>query len=99
MSASWISGGGGALNPMTGDFLGGPVVKTPHFHCRGCGCDSWSGTKILHALRRGQRFFKKCGDRCLIMVKKGNSAHRYTGEGLVEMGEEIGGRCPQARDY
>ena len=23
------------------DFLGGPVVKTPHFQCRGCGFDPW----------------------------------------------------------
>ena len=25
------------------DFPGGPVVKTPHFHCRGCRFDPWSG--------------------------------------------------------
>ena len=25
------------------DFPGGPVVKTPRFHCRGCGFDPWSG--------------------------------------------------------
>ena len=24
-----------------GDFSGGPVVKTPHFHCRGHGFDPW----------------------------------------------------------
>ena len=23
------------------DFPGGPVVKTPHFHCRGRGFDPW----------------------------------------------------------
>ena len=27
------------------DFPGGPVVKTPCFHCRGCGFILW-GTKI-----------------------------------------------------
>ena len=27
----------------TGDFPGGPVVKTPHFHCRGCRFDPLSG--------------------------------------------------------
>ena len=30
---------------LIGDFVGGPVVKTPHFHCRGHGVDPW-GTKI-----------------------------------------------------
>ena len=25
------------------DFPGGPVVKSPHFHCRGCQFDPWSG--------------------------------------------------------
>jgi len=25
------------------DFASGPVVKTPRFHCRGCGFSSWSG--------------------------------------------------------
>ena len=25
------------------DFPGGPVVKTAHFHCRGCRFDPWSG--------------------------------------------------------
>ena len=25
------------------DFLGGPVVKNPHFHCRGHGFSPWSG--------------------------------------------------------
>ena len=25
------------------DFSGSPVVKTPHFHCRGRGFDPWSG--------------------------------------------------------
>ena len=26
-----------------GDFPGGPVVKTPHFHCTGRGFDPWPG--------------------------------------------------------
>ena len=25
------------------EFPGGPVVRTPHFHCRGHGLHSWSG--------------------------------------------------------
>ena len=28
---------------MPGDFPGGPVVRTPSFHCRGRGFDPWSG--------------------------------------------------------
>ena len=35
------------------DFPGGPVVKTPHFHCRGFGFHPWSG--ILHALLHGRK--------------------------------------------
>ena len=27
----------------SGDFLGGPVVKILHFHCRDCRFDSWLG--------------------------------------------------------
>ena len=30
-------------NPTTGDFPGGPVVKTQHSQCRGPGFNPWSG--------------------------------------------------------
>ena len=33
----------GSQNKPSGDFAGGPVVKTLGFHCRGCGFDSWLG--------------------------------------------------------
>ena len=36
--------------PRTGNFLGGSVVKTLRFHCRGHGFDPWAGTKIPHAM-------------------------------------------------
>ena len=42
------------------DFLGGLVIKTPRFHCRGLQFDPclvW-GTKIPHALRCGQKVKK-----------------------------------------
>ena len=29
-------------------FPGGPVVKTPHSQCRGCGSDLGQGTKTPH---------------------------------------------------
>ena len=32
-----------ALKGMIRDFLGHPVVKTPHFQCQGYGFDLWSG--------------------------------------------------------
>ena len=32
-----------------GDYPGGPVVKIPCFHCRGCGFDPNQGSKIPHA--------------------------------------------------
>ena len=38
------------------DFPGGPVVKTLHFHCRGCGFDPWSG-KMPHGMAK--KFKKK----------------------------------------
>ena len=31
------------LKPLLWDFLGGPVVRTLWFRCRGLGFDSWSG--------------------------------------------------------
>ena len=37
------------LKRHKGDFPGGPVVKTPHFHSRGTGSVPGRGTKILHA--------------------------------------------------
>ena len=42
-----------------GGFPGGPVVRTPHFHCRGPGSIPGQGTKILQAERRGKKKKKK----------------------------------------
>ena len=42
-----------------GDFPGGPVVKTLHFHRRGCGFDPRSGTKIPPTAQRGQKTNKQ----------------------------------------
>ena len=36
------------------DFLGGPVVKTPHFHFPNMGLIPGQVTKILQAVRSGQ---------------------------------------------
>ena len=33
------------------NFSGGPVVKTLHFHCSGCGFDPWSG-KMPHGMAK-----------------------------------------------
>ena len=47
-----------ALSPLlklpVGDAPGGPVVRTPRFHCRGQGFDPKQGTKIqrLHSVAR-----------------------------------------------
>ena len=38
-----------------GDYPGGPVVKIPCFHCRGCGFDPNQGSKIPHAAQRVQK--------------------------------------------
>ena len=46
-----------------GDFSGGPVVKTPCFHCQGQGFDPARETKIPCAMQRAKKklcfFFKK----------------------------------------
>ena len=38
-----------------GDFLGGPVVKTPCFQCKCCGFDPGQGNTIPHAMWRGKK--------------------------------------------
>ena len=40
-----------------GEFPGGPVVRTPRFHCHEPGLDPWSGnkTKIPQATQRGKK--------------------------------------------
>ena len=38
-----------------GEFNGGPVVRTPHFYCRGHKFNHWSGTKISQATQCGQK--------------------------------------------
>ena len=44
------------------DFPGGPVVKSPHFHFRGCRFNPFSQTKSPHAMPRNAakkvKFFK-----------------------------------------
>ena len=52
--------GVGKLNPQQEkahlrDFPGNPVVKTPHFQCRGMGSIPGWGTKISHAVRVGKK--------------------------------------------
>ena len=42
------------LRRESGDFPGGPGVKTPCFHCRGHRIDRW-GLKIPHALQQSQK--------------------------------------------
>ena len=37
------------------DFPGGPVVKTPHFHCRGAGSIPGRGAKVPHTVWRNQK--------------------------------------------
>ena len=39
----WQGGGKNLKKKKIRDFPGHPLVKTPHFHCRGYRCDLWSG--------------------------------------------------------
>ena len=43
------------LKKQNRDFPGGPVVKTPFFHCRRHGFDPCQGTKIPHATQCSQK--------------------------------------------
>ena len=62
----------------TGDFPGGPVVKTPHSQCREPGFDPWSGDWILCAATetwaQSNKFFKKEEAELL------HGSHRYEKE-------------------
>ena len=40
---------------ISGDFPGGPMVRTPHFYFRGTGSITGQGTKILHVAWYGQK--------------------------------------------
>ena len=42
-----------------GYFPGGPIVKIPHFHCRGHGFNPWWGSTIPHAMWREQQKKRK----------------------------------------
>ena len=46
-----------ASKMLNWDFPGGPVVKTPHFQCKGCNLILDQGTKILHAAQCSQKNF------------------------------------------
>ena len=37
------------------DFFGSPVVRAPHFHCRGWGSVPGRGTEILQVVPHGQK--------------------------------------------
>ena len=45
------------------EFPGGPVVRTPHFHCRGPGSIPGQGTKILQATRHSQKTPKRWNEK------------------------------------
>ena len=45
------------------DFPGGPMVKTPRFHCKGCRFDPWSGKFCFVLFCFFQGSFACCGVR------------------------------------
>ena len=61
---------------MIKGFPGGPVVKTPCFHCRGTaggvGLMPGQGTRIIYATQRGQEFKKKQQQEALIISLMSN---------------------------
>ena len=70
-----------------GDFAGHPVVKTPHFQCRGNGFKPWLGrTKIPHAhMPHSKAFFifLMAGKNAKIRRKKTQSQDHYPQTGNV----------------
>ena len=47
---------GGNVRKTAQDFPGGPVLKTPHFYCRGGhGFDPWSGKSACRAVRQKKK--------------------------------------------
>lgn len=63
-------------------FSGGPVVKMPHFHCRGCGFAPWLG--ILHAARYGQKKKKPRRTVSLRSIQKAAATSDSVRKGLLE---------------
>ena len=62
------------------DFPGGPVIKTPHFHCSGQGSIPGLGTKILYATGgRNQKKRKKnsIAEQVCVGVGGGNEDYVY----------------------
>ena len=41
-------------NTGSGDFPSSPVIRTLHFHCKGCEFNPWTGNNILHTVWHGQ---------------------------------------------
>ena len=56
-----LHGRSGAKGRGLGEFPGDPVVRTPHFHCRGHGFHPWRETKIPHAAQCSQKKKKSRG--------------------------------------
>ena len=57
---------------------GSPVVRTPHFHCRGYRFDPWLGTKIPQAMQ-GSQLKKRGKEKTIILfiTALNTSGHKY----------------------
>ena len=62
---------------MGWDFLGGPVVKTSCFQCRGLGFNPWLRTNILHAYGMAKNLGKKKYEKNYLKKKKKMDCSRY----------------------
>lgn len=61
----------------TGEFLGSPVVGTPHFYCQGPEFDLWSGNyKIPQAAQCSQNKQTKSKGGSLVFIKN-ESPHTF----------------------
>ena len=69
------------------DFPGGPVVKTPCFHCRGHGFVLGWETKILHATRHSHKKKKRKKSRisALMVTLKLKACHFVKAPPLLQL--------------
>ena len=74
------------------DFPGGPVVKTPSFHCRGRGFNPWWGTKIPKAVRCSQK--KKTQNKMIRNFKRATAEQQTKHGALLNTGQKTQGAGP-----
>ena len=68
------------------DFSGRPLVKTPHFHCRGCRFSPWSGDKshMLDSVAKNKTKQKKRLNKIMCKYIHTHTMYMYTYMCIIE---------------